>query len=446
MKELFDMFSTREKAIMVWSALAFVFFLVKKDSRHAITNFIKALFYKKLIFALCTFIMYMLLVVLFLSYFSFWDLSLLKDTVLWFLFTGVFLFMKTNKVENQKFFYDLVKANFKLILIWEFIFNLYTLSFVEELFFIPTVFLFTITEVFAEHSSNKDEKTNLMVATFCKKALVLIGFITIVYVLYRTVTEYKLLFTIPNLKSFLLPIILLILTLPFFYGLVLYMNYEQYTSAVKNFYRNEDKKISKDLIKATYKYANIDIKKIKRTWKYVTYFCPSKDNAYEFIKNVSRNPKYIISNKAKFVMFNDIKKMIKNLSHIGIGELCEWHKSYANDDYYLSTITCFEFGKDHITQISNSIALNLIGDETYIRKMEVVLCIGYNHDKYTAKRKYVEVLKQIFKSLSIPLQSELSNSISEDRQYNKQYSNYVVSLNYEKFERLAEYFVCITTN
>ncbi|MDN5554911.1 hypothetical protein, partial [Prevotella sp.] len=95
--------------------------------------------------------------------------------------------MKINKVENQKFFYDLVKANFKFILIWEFIFNFYTLSFVEELFFIPTVFLFTITEVFAEHSSNKDEKTNLMVVTFCKKVLALIGIIIIVYVLYRTI-------------------------------------------------------------------------------------------------------------------------------------------------------------------------------------------------------------------------------------------------------------------
>ena len=239
MKELFNIFSTREKAIMVWSALAFVFFLEKKNSRHAITNFIKALFYKKLIFALCTFIMYMLLVVLFLSYFSFWDLSLLKDTVIWFLFTGVFLFMKINKVENQKFFYDLVKANFKFILIWEFIFNFYTLSFVEELVFIPTVFLFTITEVFAEHPSNKEEKISVMVATFCKNVLALIGIIIIVYVLYRTITEYKLLFTIPNLKSFLLPIILLILTLPYFYALVLYMNYELYTCVVKIFYRNE---------------------------------------------------------------------------------------------------------------------------------------------------------------------------------------------------------------
>lgn len=446
MKELFDIFSTREKAIMVWGALAFVFFLTKKDSRHAITNFIKAIFYIKNIFALSTFIVYMLLAVLVLLYFRFWDLSLLKDTVIWFLFTGVFLFMKINKVDNQKFFYDLVKANFKFIIIWAYIFNFYTLSFVEELFFIPTEFLFTITEVFAEHSLNNDEKTNLMVATFCKKVLALIGIVIIVYVIYRTITEYRLLFTIPNLKYFLLPIILLILTLPYFYALVLYMNYELYTSVVKNFYRNEDKEISKDLINATYKYANIDIKKLKRTWKYVTYFCPSKDNAYEFIKNASKSPKYIISNQATFVLFNDIKKMIKILSNIGIGELSEWHKSCANDDYYVSTITCFEFGKDHITQISNSIALNLIGEETYINKMEIVLTIAYNHDKYTAKEKYVEVLKQIFMILSIPLPSELTNSISEDTIYNKQYSNYAVSLNYEKFERLDEYFVCIITN
>ncbi|MDN5553056.1 hypothetical protein, partial [Prevotella sp.] len=229
-------------------------------------------------------------------------------------------------------------------------------------------------------------------------------------------------------------------------ALVLYMNYELYTCVVKKFYRNEDKKISKDLIKATYKYANIDIKKLKRTWKYVTYFCPSKDNAYEFIKNASKNPKYIISNKTKFVMFNDIKKIIKNLSNIGIGELCEWHKSYANDDYYLSMGKSYEFGIDEIIIIPNTLDLYLTGEETYIKKLELVLCIGYKNNKYTTKEKYVEVLKQVFMSLSIPLPYELTTSISEDRKYKKQYSNYSVSLNYEKLERVDKYLVCIATN
>ena len=200
-----------------------------------------------------------LVIVFILSYIGFWDVSLLKDTVLWVLFSGTVLFMNINKVENVDYFSKLIKDNIKIIAIWEFLFNLYTLSLVGELILVPIVFLFTVMEFFAEYSSKQEESLKKVVALY-RNILGLIGLGMIDYAVYRTVTEYELLLSVSNIKSFLLPILLVILTLPYFYALALYMNYESFITVVRHLHRKEESKISKGLIKATFKHANINPK------------------------------------------------------------------------------------------------------------------------------------------------------------------------------------------
>ncbi len=444
MNNLFNIFSTREVALVIWFLVFLIFVSRTKDVRHSIVGVIKAFFDRKLIVAFSTLLLYILFIILILSYIGFWDISLLKDTVLWPLFSGIVLFMNINKVENVNYFSKLIKDNIKIIAIWEFLFNFYTLSLVWELVFIPIVFMFSVIEAFAEHSS-KQEESHKKVVALCKNILGLIGLVMIGYVIYRTITEYKLLLSISNLKSFLLPIILTTLTLPYFYALALYMNYESFITVVKHLHRNEDPKISKGLIKATLKYANININTLKRIWKYQVHFNSSKESPDEYIKRVAKKPKYIISDKARLPLFNDIQTVIKKLSDIGIGKLDEWHKSYAGDDCYLSMTNYYQFGIDDITKIPNTLAFYLTGEETYIKRLEVVLDIGYEQNKYQTIEKFTEVLRLTFSNLDIPFPDGLTNSIIEDREYNLQYNAYSISLNYEKFERIEKYTLSITT-
>lgn len=443
MNNLFNIFSTREVALAIWVLIFLIFVSRTKDVRHSIVGVVKAFFDRKLILAFSTLLLYILFIVFILSYIGFWDISLLKNTVLWLLFSGIVLFMNINKVESVNYFSKLIKDNIKIIAVWEFIFNFYTLSLAWELLFIPVVFMFSAIEIFAEYSS-KQEESHKKVVALCKNILGLIGLVMIGYVIYRTITGYELLLSTSNLKLFLLPILLTTLTLPYFYTLALYMNYESFITVVKHLHRNEDPKISKRLIKATLKYANININTLKRIWKYHIHFNSSKESPDEYIKRVAKKPKYIISDRAKLPLFNDIQTVIKQLSDIGIGKLDEWHKSYAGDDSYLSMTNYYQFGIDDITKISNTLAFYLTGEETYIKQLEVVLDIGYEQDRHKAIEKFIEVLGLTFRSLDIVFPEDLINSIIEGREYSLQYDAYSILLNNEKFARIEQYTLSIT--
>lgn len=442
MENLFNIFSTREVALFIWFLVFLIFVCRTKDVRRSIIGVIKAFFAKKLILPYSSLLLYILLGVLFLSKIEFWDMSLLKDTCIWALFSGIVLFMNINKAENTNYFSKIIKDNIKVIAIWEFVFNFYTLSLTWELVLIPVIFLFSSMQVFAEYSSKKNSEQEKVV-TLCKTILAIIGLGAICYVTYKTITEYELLFSYTNLKSFLLPIFLTILTLPYFYGLALYMNYESFITVVKHLHRNEEPSISRGIIKATFKYANINLSTLKRIWKYQVHFNSSKDNPDEYIKQIAKKPKYTISNITKLGMFNDIQKLIEKLSNIGIGQLSEWHKSYAGDDCYLSMTNYHQFGSDDITKIPNTLAFYLTGEETYIKQLDVVLDIGFQQNKQQALEKFTEILELAFNSLLIPMPEDLSKSILTSKEYHKQYDSHNVSLNYEKFERIEKYTLSI---
>lgn len=339
MNNLSNIFSTREIAIFIWFLILLIFAIRTKEVRNSIVRVIKAFFNRKLFLAFCTLLIYILLVVFILSVIGFWDISLLKDTVFWTLFSGIVL----------------------------------------------------------------------------------------------------------KPKSFLLPILLAILTLPYFYALALYMNYESYITVVKHIHRNKESKISKGLIRATLKYANVNLNTLKRIWKYQVHFDSSKENPDEYIKRVAKKPKYIISDKAKLLKFNDIQTVINLLSEIGIGKLDEWHKSYAGDDCYLSMTNYHKFGIDDITKIPNTLALYLTGEETHINQLEVILDVGYEQDKDQAIETFTEVLRQIFNCLDIMLPDNLICSIADNKEHHYEYNTHKVSLNYEIFERIEQCKLTIMT-
>lgn len=444
MSNLFNIFSTREIALAIWGLIFLIFVSRTKDVRHSIVEVIKAFFDKKIIHPFIILLLYMLLVIFLLSYIGFGDISLLKETLLWILSSGILLFVNINKVENINYFSKIIKDNIKIITIWEFLFNFYTLSLVGELIFIPIIFLFTSMEAFAENSS-KQKDSYKKVVSLCKNILGLIGLSMVFYVIYKTIIGYKLLFSVSNFKSFLLPILLVTLALPYFYALALYTNYENFITVVKLLHRNEEPRISKSLIKATLIYANININTLQRIRKYLVHFDSSKENPNEYIRRISKKTQYVISDKAKFTPFNDIRTVIKSLSNIGVGKLDEWHKSYVDDDGYLSMTNYYQFGIDDITKMPNTLAFYLIGEKNYIKQLEIVLDVGYQQDNGQAIEKLIEVLGPIFNSLDTTIPEGLTNSIIENREYNKQYYTHSVSFNYEKFEKIETYILSITT-
>ena len=102
----------------------------------------------------------------------------------------------------------------------------------------------------------KDPK-HIKVNKFLKSILSLFGFIMLASVLYKSFGDYKNLFTIDNFKSIYLPIVLTILTIPFYYLLALFMIYEEFFIRIDFMFN--DQKIKKELKKQILINANFNI-------------------------------------------------------------------------------------------------------------------------------------------------------------------------------------------
>lgn len=254
MKELLESFSTREISILFWSIIIFsilIFF-----ARKEFLNVLNAFFNYKIVLPLIGFGIYCTIVVYILSVFQLWDIKLLKDTLIWFFTAGVIVFFNSNKINNTNYFIEILKDNLKIIILLEFVLNFYTFSLVTELILIPIVTFITILYEYSKHTMQKDPK-HIKVNKLLKSILSLFGFIMLASVLYKSYGDYKNLFTIDNFKSIYLPIVLTILTIPFYYLLALYMIYEEFFIRIDFMFN--DQKIKKELKKQILINANFNI-------------------------------------------------------------------------------------------------------------------------------------------------------------------------------------------
>ena len=190
MSGLFNIFSTREVALFIWFLILLFFGCRSKDIRQSIKEVIKAFFVKQIILAFSSQLLYVLVIVFLLSQIGLWDMSLLKDTFLWILFSGIILFINIRKAENINYFSKVIKDNIKFVIIWEYLFNFYTFSLIWELVLMPIIFLVSIMQVFIDNSPKEDREYDKVISLF-NTILVLIGLCAISYVTYKTVTEFE---------------------------------------------------------------------------------------------------------------------------------------------------------------------------------------------------------------------------------------------------------------
>jgi len=446
MSNFFNMFSTREIALAIWFLIFLIFVCRTKGVRGSIDGVIKAFFAKKLILVFSTLILYILILVFILSHIEFWDISLLKDTFLWLIFSGIVLFMNINKVESVNYFTKLIKDNIKIIAIWEFLFNFYTLNLIGELIFIPVVSLFSIMEVFAEHSS-KQEKSHKKVVTLCKNVLGLIGFGMIVFVLYRTITEYDLLLSVSNIKSFLLPILLVILTLPYFYFLAVYMRYENLYMRVSTFLKYKGKEYVKNAKIQILISANISLIKLFRVDRNFMSLKSAEDVRLQ-IKMITKKPlhkKGIIGNNAKIGLFNNIEKSRKLLSEIGIGDFSEWRNLGNSFQSITSYYELPDSYKDSYVGLPNNIACYLSGEETYIKQMNLTLNMNNKKQEKSALYLLKDCINKIFIIFNIRDVNDVVVSINKRKELNFQTETYLYKLSIYQYNHMDVWEFIIET-
>ena len=133
-----QIFNNRELSIIIWLILFFLFAFTKNGVPKSFGKLISVFFGEHVFSVVLIMIIYVELIILALALIGFWDLSLLKDTILWTAFVGFLLLMKTDKINSEKnYLKTIILDSFKGVIIIEFIANFYSFSLITELILIP---------------------------------------------------------------------------------------------------------------------------------------------------------------------------------------------------------------------------------------------------------------------------------------------------------------------
>jgi hypothetical protein len=219
---LFDFLSTRELAVLIWVAVVIIIMTLTPSLRKPFGGVIRALFVRQILLAIFFLITYVAGLITILKYFSFWDVSLLKDTIFWFFGFAIMTFFNINKAKQNHFFKVLLVESLKWTVLIEFLINFYTFKLIVELIAFPLLVFVVLIQAFSQNNAEHAAVSNVIA-----KLLSIIGAVYFAYALYRTIAEYQQFFTVQSVYALLLPVVLTILVIPFLYLLAVYVQYEE---------------------------------------------------------------------------------------------------------------------------------------------------------------------------------------------------------------------------
>lgn len=444
MDNLCNIFSTRELALIIWIVIFIMVLLGWSKGRYHLKKIIESAFVPNLVVIYFSLIIYISTIVVLLWRFSFWNISLLKDTIFWFLFSALGVFFSLNKVKDVSYFGQLIKKSISVTVIIEFFVNLYAFNLWIELIIFPClvfiVMLSTYSEISAE--TNKEHKK---VNSCLNQLLGVIGLIYIGFALYKTIMEFKTVPWVDVSKQFILPVILTVSSVPYFWGLALYMKYESMFVANNRIFKDRSK-IERLKIKLyVLYYGNFSFKSVYRIWKKIGFIAYEEGTDYrKYIKQVASSPAYKkapITNKMSIQLFNDIDTCCKSLSSLGIGELSEWNQLQGLDEFYCSnSYYCIQpYG------LSN-LLLSLQGEELHIHELELSLSIHSLEEREKAIFKFRECVEIIFRLLSLQIPQYISNSILKNESFNCNNNIYSLKFTVEIIGQVESFVLLVKSN
>jgi hypothetical protein len=239
MEYIINFFNNREKALIIWIVAVSVFLLINKNFRPSFLAVLKAFLARKIVTALLIMLAYISLIVFAAYELHVWDLSLLKDTIVWVLGTALVMFINYDKAyKEEKYFKDVLLDNVKLVVFLGFLINLYVFNLVVELLLVPV--LFVVAALLVVSGTKKEYK---LVKNLLQFLLAAYFIFLIIFTIVQAVSDFKDFATLYNLKDFLLAPLLTVTFLPFIYFLALYATYEDLFTRVNLFQRNKDTKL-----------------------------------------------------------------------------------------------------------------------------------------------------------------------------------------------------------
>lgn len=250
--------NNREFATIFWLTLFIIVLIATPSIRKSTGKLLKSFMSKYILIPILLMAVYVAISVFLLYKIHFWDKGLIKDTIIWFVGAGlVMLFNANSALKNPLHIKEVIKENIKLIIILEFIINLYVFSLPVELILVPTSTILVLLQLVS-----KMDKKHEMVTKLVSSILGMLGLIIIGYTCYKSITDFENFASFQNLQSFLLPILLTAIYIPFLYAIIVFMFYEEFFLIINSAFRHR-KLLAKYAKKRVWNEAGFSLSKVR---------------------------------------------------------------------------------------------------------------------------------------------------------------------------------------
>lgn len=227
MKSIINSINNRELAFLIWLFLIALIGMSKAFVRKSVTNLFLIVFWSRLTIYFVAVAVYTAVMIYFLWLLDLWDISQLKNTILWFLTAGSASLFEINKKEKSNYLRETIKDILSITAVLQFLVGIYSFSLAVELFFVPLIFLIVGMAVVAERNIEYHQLARIL-----RRILVLVGLFMICYTLFRIIIDFKSFASKGTLSDFLIPAALSLTFLPMLYLLALTIAYENLITAV----------------------------------------------------------------------------------------------------------------------------------------------------------------------------------------------------------------------
>lgn len=234
----FSELNNRELSIVIWFVLFLIWIFTQKKVRKASISLIKAFLAKKLLYGYIAMFLYITAILTLFYSMGVWGFDWIKNTLLWIICVAFVMLMNFSKSTDKHYLKNSLKDNLKILIVLEFVINLYVFNLWVELAIVP--FSTLLGGMIAITDSDEQYR---VVKKLLDIVLSSMGLVFFVYAIYMISNNFDNFMSISNLRDFLLPIFLTILFLPFVYFVALYSNYESLFTRMP-FFIKDDKLLS----------------------------------------------------------------------------------------------------------------------------------------------------------------------------------------------------------
>ena len=224
MTQYVDLLSNREQASLILLCIFLIWCLIQRKVREGIPQLIRTFLSRAILLTLFALSSYILFEVWIGSQLGWWNTELVKETVIWFVMSGILLSYKGVLEANKapQFFRNTAIATIAPTVFITFFLNLTSLCLIAEVLLQPVIATLAVMSVYTHARNEKGYET---VRKLCDGILAVIGFSWLAYTVHHRFETWAQLDGYQLFREFALPIWLTIGLLPFLFALCLYAAY-----------------------------------------------------------------------------------------------------------------------------------------------------------------------------------------------------------------------------